>query len=68
MWDGRVRDTLVFSITDDDANTFKVYGSSTLTGTFVNIPSATVTSLGGGVFQAVVPQSGPTGFYRILQQ
>jgi hypothetical protein len=65
-----VHDTMIidFTITEDDSNAFSIYSSSTVAGPYANVSAAMITSLGGGIYQAVVPQSGATQFYRILQQ
>jgi hypothetical protein len=65
-----IHNTMVidFTITVDDSNAFSVYSASTVNGTYAKVASAVVTSLGGGLYQAVVPQNGATQFYRIFQQ
>lgn len=56
--------TFTGSGTDTPA-TFKVAQSATVTGTYSVNAAAVITSLGGGRFQAVVPTSGDSMFYRI---
>jgi hypothetical protein len=46
------------------ATAYSVVGSATVNGTYSAV-SATVTSLGGGNFQATLPASGSKEFYRI---
>jgi len=56
---------LTFSGNASDAATaYTVLSSPTVTGTYANA-NATITVQGPGVFQASVPKSGPTQFYRI---
>ncbi len=55
-----------FSVTDDGGS-FSVQGASKVTGPYATV-AATITPLGSGAFQAVVPQNGAIQFYRILQQ
>jgi hypothetical protein len=55
-----------FSVTDD-ASSFSVLGASKVNGPYASV-AATVTSLGNGSLQAVVPQNGAVQFYRIAQQ
>jgi hypothetical protein len=59
-----------FTTQDGDATpaTFTLLSSPVVTGPYAAAPGATVTALGAGAFQAVVPESGPTEFYRISQQ
>ncbi len=54
-----------FSITDGDYTTLTVQSAGVVTGPYSNVAGATITSLGSGAFQAVVPQSGGAQFYRI---
>ncbi len=56
-----------FNITDDTA-ALTVVGSTNLLGTYSAVSGATVTSMGGGAFQATVPVSGSVHFYKIQQQ
>ncbi len=67
----KVNSTVAINFTATDGNlsaaSFSVSSSSTVNGTYANVPTATVTSLGGGAFQAVVPQNGAIRFYRILE-
>jgi hypothetical protein len=46
------------------AASFKVYSSSIVTGTYTDT-GVTPTSAGSGIFEALVPLSGPTQFYKI---
>jgi hypothetical protein len=48
----------------DAASAYTLWSSPTVTGTYVNA-NATITVQSPGVFQATVPISGPTQFYRI---
>ena len=48
----------------DTPSAYTVFASPSATGTYVNA-NATVSLLSPGVFQASVPMSGPTQFYRI---
>lgn len=55
-----------FGITDD-GGTFSVQSSSSVGGPYTTVAS-TITPLGNGSFQVVVPQNGAKQFYKILQQ
>jgi hypothetical protein len=46
------------------ASSYSLVSSTTVNGTYSAV-SATVTSLGGGNFQASLPSSGATEFYRV---
>jgi acetaldehyde dehydrogenase (acetylating) len=63
-------DTAVINFTtadgDSTVSSFVVQASATLSG-FADV-SASITALSAGAFQAVVPQSGNTEFYRIRLQ
>jgi hypothetical protein len=48
----------------DPASAFTLVGSSTVNGIYSDL-SATITSLGGGNFQAVVSMNGNTQFYKV---
>lgn len=48
----------------DAASAYTLVGSGTVNGTYGNL-AATITSLGGGNFQATIPVSGSAQFYRI---
>ena len=48
------------------ASSYSLVGSSTVNGTYGTL-SASMSSLGAGNFQATIPVSGPTMFYRIKQ-
>ena len=58
-----------FSTVDGDltASSFTLQSAATVTGPYTAASGATITSLSGGGFQAVVPQSGSAQFYRIQQ-
>ena len=58
-----------FTTVDGDLTTssFTLQSAATVTGPYTTAAGASITSLGGGGFQAVVPQSGAAQFYRILQ-
>jgi hypothetical protein len=64
--------TAVINFTTEDgdatAGTFTLLSAAVVTGPYTAAAGATVTALGAGAFQAVVPESGPTEFYRISQQ
>jgi len=49
----------------DAASAFTLVGSPTVGGTYSALPSAVITSLGGGNFQATIATGGATEFYRI---
>ena len=55
-----------FSVTDD-ASSLSVQSASSVKGPYTAVAS-TITPLGNGSFQVVVPQKGAIQFYRILQQ
>jgi hypothetical protein len=55
-----------FSVTDGGSS-LTVQSASNVKGPYTTVP-ATITPLGNGSFQAVVPQNGAIQFYRILQQ
>jgi hypothetical protein len=55
-----------FSVTDDGSS-LTVQSASNVKGPYTTA-AATITPLGNGSFQAVVPQNGAIQFYRILQQ
>jgi hypothetical protein len=56
-----------FTATDGDltAGSFALSSASVVTGPYTPVSNATVTSLGSGAFQIVVPQNGSAQFYRI---
>jgi len=58
-----------FTTVDGDvtASSFTLLSSPYVTGPYASAAGATITSLGGGAYQAVVPQSGVAQFYRIQQ-
>jgi flagellar hook capping protein FlgD len=51
--------------TTDSASTFTLLSASTANGSYTNAASANITQVSPGVFQALVPASGPVQFYRI---
>ena len=51
--------------TTDSSSVFTVLSSPTPGGTYVSIPTAKITQLSPGLFQATVPSSGLVQFYRI---
>lgn len=57
---------LDFSLTDDGSS-LSVQSATNLMGPYTTVAS-TITQLGNGLFQAVVPKNGAIRFYRILQQ
>lgn len=56
-----------FTITDDTA-ALTVVGATKVTGPYTAVSGATITSLGGGAYEATVPVSGTIHFYRIQQK
>jgi hypothetical protein len=50
---------------NDPPSAFTVFGAANVNGTYSALPSATVSSVSPGVFQASVPLSGPSQFYKI---
>lgn len=58
-----------FTTTDGDLtpSSFQVVWASVINGPYTVVPGATITQLGNGAFQAVVPKSGAIRFYRIQQ-
>jgi hypothetical protein len=46
---------------------FKLQRSATVNGTYADDNSASITSLGSGLFKAITAQSGSAGFFRIKQ-
>ena len=58
-----------FNTTDGDLtdSSFTVQSSATLNGAYTTATAASITQLGAGAFQAVVPQSGTAQFYRIVE-
>jgi hypothetical protein len=52
---------------NDTPSNFGVNGTTNLTTPFT-ATSATITSLGGGVFKAALPVSGNQGFYQAARQ
>ena len=60
--------TLTFTAVDggDPSSTFVVESATAVTGPYTPIsPPATIISMGDGTFQAVLPTSGPTRYYRL---
>ena len=57
-----------FTTVDGDltAASFGVQSSAVANGTYGNAGGVTITALGGGAFQAVVPKNGAMQFYRIV--
>jgi hypothetical protein len=51
--------------TTDTASAFVLQGSATVNGVYADIGGATITSLGGGNFQATVSVGGAANFYKI---
>ena len=58
-----------FTTVDGDltAASFGVQSSVIVDGTYGDAGGVTITALGGGAFQAVVPKNGATQFYRIVE-
>lgn len=59
--------TFDFTVTDDTA-ALTVVGATNVTGPYTAVSGATITSLGGGAYEATVPVSGTIHFYRIQQK
>jgi hypothetical protein len=58
-----------FTTVDGDATpaSFTLVGAATVNGTYSSAAGTSITALGPGAFQAVVPVSGSAHFYRILE-
>lgn len=58
-----------FTTTDGETNTsaVAVQSATLVAGPYTTVANATITSLGGGAFQAVVPQNGAIQFYRVVE-
>jgi len=58
---------IAFTYTSDDpAASFGVKSSATAQGTYTTDATATITRQSAGVYKAVIPQSGPMRFYRVM--
>jgi hypothetical protein len=67
-----VNNTVVLDFTsldgDASAGSFVLQSAPVVTGPYVDVSAATITQLGTAAFQAVVPTSGASQFYRIRQK
>jgi hypothetical protein len=62
--------TIQFNSNDgtDNASNYRLQSSVLVTGTYTNLPSAVITALPGGNYQATASTTEATRFFRILKQ